>query len=189
MRRWILGTVALLLLSACGGDATGEDPAPATVADVTALEPCPEQPGQPAAGAETMPPVAFDCFGGGRLDLAQAPGVPTVVNLWGSWCGPCRSELPVLQEFATEADGRVRVLGVISKDGIPQASSFAEDAGITFPGAFDGQGELMAELGINKLPYTYFLDAGGAVVHTEIGEVSSVEELRALVAEHLGVQL
>jgi hypothetical protein len=47
----------------------------------------------------------------------------------------------------------------------------------------------MAELGINALPYTYFLDADGALVHTEIGEVSSVEELRTLVAEHLGVQL
>lgn len=136
-----------------------------------------------------MPPLSFDCVGGGVLDLARAPGVPTLVNLWGSWCPPCRAELPLLQEFADVAGDRVRVVGVISKDGVPQADSFADDAEVTFPGAFDGEGALMAELGINALPFTYFLDADGALVHTEVGDVASVDELRALAAEHLGVQL
>jgi thiol-disulfide isomerase/thioredoxin len=131
----------------------------------------------------------FDCLGGGTLDLGRAPGVPTLVNLWGSWCGPCRTELPLLQEFADAAGDQVRIVGVISQDGVPQADSFAADAGVTFPGAFDGEGELMTELGLNALPYTYFLDADGALVHTEVGDVASVDELRTLVAEHLGVQL
>lgn len=112
-----------------------------------------------------------------------------VVNLWGSWCGPCREELPLLQEFADVASERVRVVGVISKDGVPQARSFAADAGVTFPSAFDGEGELMAELGLNGLPYTAFLTADGTLAHSELGPVDSVDELRALVAEHLGVQL
>jgi cytochrome c biogenesis protein CcmG, thiol:disulfide interchange protein DsbE len=155
----------------------------------TVLEPCPEQPEQQAAGAQTLPALAFGCLGGGTLDLGRAPGVPTLVNLWGSWCGPCRAELPLLQEFADAAGDRVRVVGVISQDGVPQADSFAADAGVTFPGAFDGEGELMTELGLNALPYTYFLDADGALVHTEVGDVASVDELRTLVAEHLGVQL
>jgi cytochrome c biogenesis protein CcmG, thiol:disulfide interchange protein DsbE len=50
-------------------------------------------------------------------------------------------------------------------------------------------GQLRAELGINALPYTAFLDADGRLVHSEIGPVESTDELRALVAEHLGVQL
>ena len=77
----------------------------------------------------------------------------------------------------------------VSRDGVPQAGSFADDAGVTFPGAYDGDGELMTELGLNALPFTYFLDADGALVHTEVGDVASVEELRTLVAEHLEVQL
>ena len=97
--------------------------------------------------------------------------------------------MPILQEFAAAAGDDVRVVGLISKDGLPQAASFAEDAGVTFPSAFDGQGQLMAELGLNVLPFTYFVDADGALVHTEAGPVSSVDELRGLVAEHLGVQL
>ena len=186
------GLVAATVVAGCSSAGTDDpDPAPSTdVAAVeTSLQPCPEQPDQAAAGAQTLPPLSFDCLGGGELDLARAPGVPTLVNLWGSWCAPCRAELPLLQEFADAAGDRVRVVGVISRDGIPQAGSFADDAGVTFPGAFDGDGELMTELGLNALPFTYFLDAGGALVHTEVGDVASVEELRGLVAEHLGVQL
>ena len=112
-----------------------------------------------------------------------------VLNLWGSWCGPCREELPLMQQFADAAGGQVRVMGVISKDGVPQAESFATDAGVMFPSAFDGEGELMAELGLNVLPYTYFLDADGRLAFTQVGPVESVDELRGLVAEHLGVRL
>jgi cytochrome c biogenesis protein CcmG/thiol:disulfide interchange protein DsbE len=172
--------------SAAGGDGAPGASATTSVSHLTA---CPEQPDRAADGAEVLPALAFDCPGGGSLDLGRAPGVPTVVNLWGSWCGPCREELPLLQELADAAGDRVRVVGVISKDGLPQADSFAGDSGVTFPSAFDGQGELMAGLGLNVLPYTYFLDADGALTYAQVGPVTSVEELRGLVAEHLGVTL
>jgi thiol-disulfide isomerase/thioredoxin len=187
----LLGLVlATGLLSACAAEEGEATPPASSVADVdTVLQPCPDQAGNEARGEQTLPPLEFDCLGGGSLDLGLAPGTPTLVNLWGSWCGPCREELPLLQEFADAAGDRVRVVGVISKDGVPQADSFAADAGVTFPSAFDGDGELMGELGLNALPYTYFLDAAGALAHTEIGPVESVDELRALVTEHLGVSL
>ena len=136
-----------------------------------------------------MPALSFGCPGGGTLDLAKAPGVPTVLNLWGSWCPPCRAEMPLLQQLSDQAGDRVRVVGVISKDGLPQADSFAADAGVRFPSAFDGQGELMTDLGLNVLPYTYLLDADGALAYTQVGPLTSVDELRGLVAEHLGVRL
>jgi cytochrome c biogenesis protein CcmG, thiol:disulfide interchange protein DsbE len=185
--------IALLgaLLAGCTADTPGTDAAPSTSpADVdTVLDPCPEQPDEPATGGTTLPALSLECLGGGELDLARAPGVPTVVNLWASWCTPCRDELPVLEDFAQAAAGKVKVIGVISKDGVPQAGSFAADAGVTFPGAFDGDGRLMAELGLPGLPATYFLDADGAVVYSETGPVASVGELEDLVAEHLGVRL
>lgn len=193
--RLAAGLVAVAVLCGCsGGPRESPDaPAPADPGDPlaveTSLHPCPEQPDDPTAGGDALPPIAFDCLGGGSLDLGRAPGVPTLVNLWGSWCTPCRDELPVLQAFADVAGDRVRVVGVISKDGVPQAESFAADAGVTFPSAFDGEGELMAELGLNGLPYTAFLDADGRLVHSELGPVDSVDELRGLAAEHLGVRL
>jgi cytochrome c biogenesis protein CcmG, thiol:disulfide interchange protein DsbE len=192
MRRVLVPALLGILLAGCTGEQ--DAPAPSPAADApdtvdTVLEPCPSQPDVPADGGTTLPAVTLACLGDGELDLARAPGIPTVVNLWASWCTPCREELPVLQEFADAAAGEVQVVGVISKDGVPQSEAFASDAGVTFPGAFDGEGRLMAELGLPGLPATYFLDAGGAVVHTETGPVDSLDELEGLVAEHLGVRL
>ncbi len=184
--RSLAALTAVVLLSGCTADVTNPDE---PVREKSVLAACPEQAGEPVQGAAGLPALAFACPGGGELDLAQAPGVPTLVNLWGSWCAPCREELPLFQQLADTADGQVRVVGVISKDGEPQAESVAADAGVTFPSAFDGDGELMAGMGINVLPYTYFLDADGALVYTQVGPVASVDELRGLVAEHLGVPL
>jgi cytochrome c biogenesis protein CcmG, thiol:disulfide interchange protein DsbE len=112
-----------------------------------------------------------------------------VVNLWASWCGPCREELPLVQQLADAGGDRLSVVGVISRDGAPQAGSFAADAGATFPSAFDADGELMAELGLGALPYTYLLGADGGIAHVQVGPVADLAELEGLVAEHLGVPL
>ena len=189
-----LGALLLLLglLAGCSSgtsDDAGPTPASSDLDQLaTDLESCPQQPAVPAADSD-LPATVFDCFGGGTLDLSRAPGVPTVVNLWASWCGPCREELPLVQQLADAAGGQVRVLGVASLDGVRQAGSFADDAGVTFPSAFDADGEVMAALGINNLPYTLFLAADGSLAYLQIGGVHSLEEFTTLVADHLGVQL
>ncbi|MGY1727218.1 TlpA family protein disulfide reductase [Geodermatophilus sp. SYSU D01062] len=180
-----------VLLSSCTA-AADEPPAPerATVAGTrTDLAACPEQPDEPAADGDLSGVAPIECFSGGTLDLGRAPGVPTVLNLWASWCGPCREELPLVQQLADTAGDRVRVVGVISQDGVPQAASFAEDAGVTLPGAFDGHGDVAAALGLRGLPHTVFLAADGSVASVRTGAVESLDELRGLVAQHLGVQL
>jgi thiol-disulfide isomerase/thioredoxin len=187
----LMGAVVLTGLAGCATPGGSAAPSVGTSAasSSAALRACPAATDQPAQGAQTLPAVAFDCLGGGRLDLGRAPGVPTVVNLWASWCGPCRDELPLVQQLSAAAGDRLRVVGVVSKDGRPQARAFAADAGATFPSAFDAQGDLMTKLGLRGLPYTYLLDAHGAVVYTQVGPVTSEDQLRALVAQHLGVQL
>ncbi len=186
MRRGLAAAAgALLALSAC----TSEEEAAPAAPEPSALTACADQPDAPARGAELLPDLALDCPGGGSLDLGRAPGVPTVVNLWATWCTPCRDELPLLQQFADEAGDRAQVVGVISRDGRPQAESFAAEAGVSFPNAFDGSGELMADLGLNVLPHTYFVDADGGLAFVQVRPITSVEQLRDLAAEHLGVQL
>jgi thiol-disulfide isomerase/thioredoxin len=183
--------VAVLAGCSSGGSSGGAVPTPASSAldelD-TALQPCPQQPDQPAAPSD-LPATVLDCFGGGTLDLSRAPGVPTVVNLWASWCGPCREELPIVQQLADAAGDKVRVLGVASLDGVPQAASFAADAAITFPSAFDGDGEVMSAIGVNTLPHTLFLGADGSVAYVQVGQVTTLAQFEQLVAEHLAVQL
>ena len=185
----------LLLLALLAGCTSGEseEAAPTSASSDlgeldTALEPCPEQPDEPAADSD-LPATVFECFGGGTLDLSRAPGVPTVVSLWASWCPPCREELPLVQQLADVGGEQVRVLGVVSLERASAGASFAADAGVTFPSAYDGEGEVMASLGFNNLPYTLFLAADGSISFVQVGPVHSLEEFQQLVADHLGVQL
>ncbi len=187
--------VALVaLLAGCTAGPTGAGAgAGAATQDVTGadttLQPCPAQPPAAAAGAQLLPDLTFECIGGGSLDLGRARGVPTVLNLWGSWCGPCREELPVVQQLADAGGEQLSVIGVVSKDSLTAADAFAADAGVTFPSALDMQGDLMAGQGLNVLPVSYFLDADGGLAYTQIGPVADLEQFRQLVAEHLGVTL
>ncbi|MCO7220297.1 TlpA disulfide reductase family protein [Klenkia sp. PcliD-1-E] len=192
MRRALLALAAVLLLAGCTSDNpdAAQPSADPGVQDVdTALQSCPEQTGDTVEAADALPPLSFDCIGGGTLDLSRAPGVPTVVNVWGSWCGPCREELPLVQQLADEAGDRVQVLGVVASDTLTAADSFAADAGVTFPNGFDQQNDLLTEEGLRGAPYTFFVAADGTLAYTETGAVSSLAELEQLVADHLGVAL
>jgi thiol-disulfide isomerase/thioredoxin len=185
----VVALTALVAGCTSGGTSGAAAATTSSTPVVVHLLPCPAQPARAARGSATLPKLAFSCAGGGSLDLRRAPGVPTLVNLWGSWCAPCRDELPVLQQLADAAGDGVHVLGVISKDGLPQATSFASDEKVTFPSAVDGEGTLMAAAGLNALPVTYFLDAEGGVVFTQVGQVKSLAQAKALVLAHLGVRL
>jgi thiol-disulfide isomerase/thioredoxin len=192
VRRALLALAAVTLLAGCTADTPDTAPASADpgVRDVdTALQSCPEQTGDTVEAADALPPLSFDCIGGGTLDLSRAPGVPTVINVWGSWCGPCREELPIVQQLADEAGDRVQVVGVVASDTLTAADSFAADAGVTFPNAFDQQNDLLTEEGLRGAPYTFFVAADGTLTHTETGAVSSLADLEQLVADHLGVTL
>lgn len=197
MKRLLLPLVALVLLvSGCTQAHSSDDDrqvAPSAdpgIQDVdTALQPCPEQTGETVSAGDALPPLSFDCIGGGTLDLSRAPGVPTVINVWGSWCAPCREELPVVQQLADEADDRVQVLGLVSRDTLTAADSFAADADVTFPNAFDQQADLSNELGIRSAPVTLFIAADGSLAFTQMGPVRDLAQFEQLVADHLGVTL
>ncbi len=134
--------------------------------------------------------MAFDCIGGGTLDLSRAPGVPTVINLWGSWCGPCREELPLFQQLADAAGGKVQVLGVVSHGHPRRGRLLRRGRGVTFPNAFDQQDELLSDLGRRGAPFTFFVAADGTLAYTRSQARSpTYEELRQLVADHLGLTL
>ncbi|MSW65418.1 MAG: hypothetical protein F2825_11100 [Actinobacteria bacterium] len=78
---------------------------------------------------------------------------------------------------------------MVTTDTLGAADSFAADAGVTFPNAFDQQDDLLSDLGRRGAPFTFFVAADGTLAYTEAGAVSSYDELRQLVADHLGVTL
>lgn len=154
------------------------------------IDPCPVT--EPSvAAADGLPDVTLPCLGGGPdVDLAALRG-PLVVNVWASWCGPCRDELPLYQRFAEQYAGRVAVLGIDFNDTQPRAAlELARDSGVTYPLVADPDSAVSGPppgLVPRGLPMVVLVDADGRVVHREAREITDVAELEELVATHLGV--
>ena len=129
--------------------------------------------------------MELPCFTGGQpFRLTDLRG-PAVVNLWASWCEPCRTELPVVQRLADRSDGRLHVLGVDVGDGRAAAASFGAGKQVTMPTLYDRERRLLSALGRVTLPVTIFVDAAGRdYVHAEPVDAA---ELAELVREHTGV--
>lgn len=131
---------------------------------------------------EAFPRFALPALDGTRIDDTALRGHVTVVNVWASWCPPCRSEAPVLREVArdTEADG-VRFLGVLYQDQEAPARAFAERVGMTFPTLVDGGG-LARDLGVRAVPTTFVVDAEGRIRARHFGPITEAQ-LRVLIED------
>jgi thiol-disulfide isomerase/thioredoxin len=138
-----------------------------------------------------LPDLTLPCFHGGRsVRLSQLSG-PLVVNIWASWCPPCREELPAFQALSQRTVGKVTVLGVVTHDDRDSAASLAEDLGLGFPAVIDDDGKLGAELvrlkkATSALPVTLFV-TGGKIVHAYQGKPLTSAALDSLVDKYLGV--
>ena len=139
-----------------------------------------------ADGALSVELTTLD--GENTVTLGEQAELPRVVNLWAQWCAPCRRELPTLDAVAAEADGLVEVIGVNIGDDPPEAARIVDELGLGFTQLLDRGGDLTAELGVVTMPSTVFVGADGAIAEVHAGELTS-DELRSLIAEHLGVDL
>ena len=116
--------------------------------------------------------------------LEQLRGVPVVVNIWGSWCGPCLEEAPDLARVAREFEGRVQFLGVDINDLRVPAENFIRRFGWTYPSVFDPPGAIRDALGLVGQPHTLVFDAAGRRTLVHPGAVTARQlrtELRKLV--------
>ncbi|MGW4060332.1 TlpA family protein disulfide reductase [Amycolatopsis sp. NPDC004747] len=164
----VLAVALIVALLPRGGGETAakpsEDLAPARSA--AALQPCPA-PG-PAQPVKQLEGVTVDCLGDGvRVDLGKAlAGAPVLVNVWASWCQPCRTELPVLQEYA-KRPGAVRVLGVQVQSPAKDGLDLLAKLGVHLPSVFDGDGQtgpVRTALKVpSALPASYLVTAAGEV--------------------------
>lgn len=103
--------------------------------------------------------------------------LPSVVNLWATWCVPCRAELPAFDEVAAEVVGSVRVLGVNVGEERATAEALVAELGLGFEQYLDPDADLSAELGVTTMPTTVFVDAEGDIVEVHAGPLTA-DELR-----------
>lgn len=147
----------------------------ALIVAVTVIAPASPSRAYRAAGrplplpAEQLADVTPATFGGILVGLR---GTPVVVNVWASWCPPCRAEMPLLQRAAARYRGRVVFLGVASKDAKGAAAKFLDKVDVTYPNVFDASGEVRAQLGLRGFPTTYLFDASGELRDAVVGGIT-----------------
>lgn len=109
-----------------------------------------------------LPEVRLEEF----QEMLAASDRPVVVNVWASWCLPCRDEAPLLTEALAEYGEQVTFIGIAYDDNQPGAKQFLAEFDLPFPHYFDQEGVILAEYGGLGIPRTYFFDPGGELVHT-----------------------
>ncbi|MGI5139342.1 MULTISPECIES: TlpA family protein disulfide reductase [unclassified Streptomyces] len=131
------------------------------------------EPGQRAF----TPTLKGTLLDGEHADIARMRGSVVVINVWGSWCAPCRQEAPELARLAktTKALG-VEFLGVDIRDSKTAAVAFERDYGITYPSIFDPDSRSMLgfkAMAPRAVPTTYVLDRAGKVAAISIGPLTA----------------
>lgn len=188
--------VAVLVLAALVG-CSNLDPAPseqrALSGQAGGTLPCPP-PGPLSTSTSALPDLVLPCLGtdpgaGLPVPLRRLTGRPVVLNLWASWCRPCREELPAFAALDRAAGARLRVLGVASQDRPEAAVAYAADAGLPFPSLLDESGDLGRALRRPALPVTVLIAADGSVAKVYQGPPLTGATLRTLVRDELGVDV
>jgi thiol-disulfide isomerase/thioredoxin len=139
-------------------------------------------PGDTAEVGRSAPDFTVDLLEGGTFSLSDhiaEDGRPLVINLWASWCVPCREEMPDLSAFA-ESNPGIAVVGVAVEDRLEDARAFGAEIGPAYPLAYGNAAfdEAYPNFG---LPVTYFLDEDGGVIDVFNGVLTpeTLEELTA----------
>ena len=101
-------------------------------------------------------------------------GQVIVLNVWASWCSPCRAEAPLLEDFATKLAGKVQFLGINTRDNVTAANGFVNRFKITYPTIADDAllAQFRGSLLPNAIPSTLIIDAKGRVAVRISGEVT-----------------
>ena len=111
--------------------------------------------------------------GGGRVDLQQFRGKPLVLNLWASWCGPCRREMPVLAA-AQEAHAEVQFVFLNQGETLDEVQGFVARERLMLDNVLlDGDAAASTALGVQAYPSTLFFDAEGRLRELHLGELTA----------------
>lgn len=185
MRRTIvLVTIAVL---ACRKAETPSKPAAGGTATTTTSTS--SSVAAPTKAGDPMPPYSAKLLDGRPFDLAAEKGNVVLLNVWATWCGPCRFEIPELQKLHDEYGKRgFKVVGVSVDEGDPaEVKQFAADQKMTYPVVLDPEGRIANLLQTMVLPTTVLIDRSGKIVWRQVGAIPPGDtKLTAAIASALG---
>lgn len=183
MRRLIPALAAVLLITACGSAGAGSDEGAGTAfvaGDGSIVLIAPDERG-------AAPDLAGPTLEGGEFRLRDHLGEVVVLNVWASWCAPCRAEAPVLESVWRDVkDDGVQFVGLDTRDTDEAALAFLEAYDVTYPNVIDSDGRLQLlfsdTLPPQAIPSTLVVDRDGRVAGRIIGRVTEAT-LTALIED------
>lgn len=143
----------------------------------------------PLGARPRLPVVQGTTLDGADLSLGDFSGHVLVLNVWASWCGPCRGEAPILSRVAAQsaAEG-VRFVGIDTRDTTGNAKAFVRSFGIPYPSLVDTNGQLLLAfrglIPLSGIPMTLVVDKAGGIAARVVGPVDYAT-LRGLVSDTL----
>ncbi|GAA2231251.1 MULTISPECIES: TlpA family protein disulfide reductase [Kitasatospora] len=175
-----LGAVAALALTGCSSGSSSSGGQTGFVSGKGGLETA------PAADRGAAPEISGKTLDGGNASLADFKGKVVVLNIWGSWCGPCRAEAAGLQAVSQKyKDKGVQFLGINTRDTDPSlAVRFEQNFGVTYPSIYDPEGTQILKfpkgsLNPQSIPTTIIVDREGRLAARSLHAISS-DDLESL---------
>ena len=133
------------------------------------------------------PDFTVQSLNGEEVSLSSLHGKPVLVNIWASWCLPCRKEMPALEKiFQVYQDEGFTILAVnaTSQDKIDNVKAFVDEYQLTFPILLDEDSAIVNTYQVSAFPTTFFISADGMIQDVVVGGPMSEALLRSRV-EHL----
>lgn len=123
----------------------------------------------PQAGF-TAPDFTLETLDDGKVTLSELQGQVVVINLWATWCPPCRSEMPALERVWNEyRDDGLVMLAVNQREAPSRVSAFVDEFGLTFPVLLDRDGGVGARYHLRAYPTTFFVGRDGVIRDVVLG--------------------
>jgi len=174
MKKFLVLATVVILLTGCSS--SGSNLAPGKVVGCQDIN----------IVSSTAPPL--DCLAGGAGISVDAIRGPALINVWGTWCYPCRQELPLLGEFMSKHGDQVQLIGIaVEEKSQASVRKFVRSHGITWPILYDAKGTTRGLFGMG-VPVTWFIDSTGTVVHKQIGPFKSVADIEKDAKKYLGIR-
>ena len=129
-------------------------------------------------GMSPAPDFALQDLEGQTVTLSDLRGSPVMLNFWATWCGPCRHEMPFIQQIYEEWLDKGLVLLTINLRETPaKVEEFMQSNGLSFPALLDRDGSVSLEYNVSGIPTTFFIDKDGIIQEKRIGSFSSAAEI------------
>ena len=174
LRWFFIVAVGLLSLTGCNRSDDAEKPLASQTLESDGIA------GQPLP---SLPDLQLATLEERLIRLSSYVGTPVVLNLWATWCPPCRREMPVLEQ-AQKTFSHVSFVLINQGESAQQAKAFLQNEGLNLKDVLlDPSSEAMRKMRTGGLPTTFFFDAQGHMVDLHLGEIS-MADLEAKIARH-----